>query len=752
MSQFARTVCDPNCHADPKCGLKATIDDGKIIAVTAADYPVEHLKNRICMLGRSRLEYQYHTDRLRQPMKRVGERGADQWEPISWGEALELFVENHRVTAEKYGPEAVALTQVSGAFGLLTRGAMHRYASLTGATVSKAGGIDYGLPRGLEYMFGVPAGAYFLPGGNSISDAINSSLTILWGSNMAVTRSVDHAPLKAARRGGTRLICIDPTHSETAALCDDWISLRPGTDGALAWAMVHWIISQDLMDESFVMKHTDLPFLINTETGNVFRERDLIEGGSNSALVWCAQQNAPVLPNAEADVVLDYTGVVSLPSGIAPLSTAYCLLRDEAKQYTPEFASDITGVDKELIVELAESYAMAEAGAIRMGFGVDRWYHSDSAARIIAALGCLTGNIGIAGGGVSISGGSRFVPVSANVFYAPNKQYAKAMNMMELDGCVRRGDPHPVKMECIALANPFNQVKPNRNRVLSEYITQLDFICVIDHFMTETARQADLVLPAATIFERTDVVADSFVQLQQRVVEPEGEAKSDFEIFKLLAQQMGHGDQFNKTEEEYIKDILDASTHPAMADVTWERLKEEKVISPWGEVEPYVGFKKRVFPTQSGRVEFYKEELLAYGSALPIYREPIEASPKNPLFKRFPVVLLSAHSRYRIHSTFANMPLVQSKEPEPVMRISPADGQQRDLKDGSVIRVFNDRGELKIKCQFDDKIRPGTVLVSEGHWVSQFIEGDPYVLTHDAFNETAENYAHYDVLVEFEAA
>ena len=187
---------------------------------------------------------------------------------------------------------------------------------------------------------------------------------------------------------------------------------------------------------------------------------------------------------------------------------------------------------------------------------------------------------------------------------------------------------------------------------------------------------------------------------------------------------------------------------PQLQGVDVARLKTEKVIYPWPSDEPYVGFEDRRFPTPSGRVEFYKQGLAAYGAELPFYREPIEASPENPLFDRYPLVLLSSHSRFRIHSTFANLEAVRKREPEPLVRVHPADARRRSIEDGAVVRVFNDRGHVKLRCRVDEGMREGCVLISEGHWIDQFMEGDPYGLTHDQFSPTTENYAHYDVLVE----
>ena len=752
MTTTARSVCDPNCHANPKCGLEATLDEGRIIAVEPARYPAPGFENRICLMGRSRLEYQYHSERLRKPLKRVGERGEGRWEEISWEKAVALFVDNQRRIAEKWGPKSILFHQISGAYGLLTRGAPLRYAALTGASAVRASGIDYGVGKGLEAMFAVPAATFFKSGGHALSDASNSKLTIVWGGNPAVTRSVDHVALKEAQRGGTELACIDPVLSETARFCDQWISPRPGSDGALALAMARVIVSETRFDADFLARHTNMPFLVERESGRVLRDGDLPDGEGDAPLVWCAEANAPAPIEKAVRAELDAAHTITLADGrTLEIASVFNLFSALIEPYTPEHAASVTTVEAKTIVDLARRYANAAPGAIRIGYGVDRWYNADLTARAIASLATLCGYIGVPGGGVSLVAGARSVPVRGSRFYAPEGRRAEFLSMMEADQAVLEDTPFPIRMECISLGNPYNQVKPNRNRVLAEYVSKLEFIVVIDHFMTDTAKQADLVLPACTLFERTDVVVDEFVQLQQRLVEPEGEARSDFDIFKALAEAWGIGEYFEGTPGAYIDEMLNVDS-PLLADVDYARLEREKVVHPWPEQEPFFGFSDRTFLTPSGRIEVYKESLVEHGAELPTYREPVEASPENPLFKRFPLVLLSSHSRYRIHSTFANLETVQRREPEPVVRIHPDDADARGISDGQVVELHNDRGHVHIRCVIDDRMRPGCVLVREGHWIDQFIEGDPYGLTHDHYSPTTENYAHYDVLVEMRSA
>ncbi len=736
MTRAERTVCDPNCHANPKCGLNATIRNGRITEIGPADYPIDGFENRICLLGRSRLEQQYHPGRLTKPLKRVGERGAGEWEAISWEEAARIFVAEQKRVAAAYGERAVSFQQISGAYGLLTRNSPVRYASLTGGTVIRPSGIDFGIAKGLEAMFGIPATTYFAPGGHSHDDAINSELTIIWGGNPAVTKRVDQVALRHARKAGTTLICIDPVRSETAKMSDEWISLRPGSDGALAWALVHQLLSTDRFDHDFVSAHTNLPFLVDCETGAVLRR-------GAEPLVWCGSANAAVLVSDAVDPVLRVDRAIDG----RPARSVFSQVEQLAAEFPAPTAAQLTGVPAAVIESLATRYIGADPAAIRIGYGVDRWYSADLSARAIAMLACLGGYIGIPGGGVSLEGGNRSLPVKTAHFALPDRIRPDVLSMMQADSAVIDGTPYPVKMTCVSLGNPFNQVKPHRNKVLTEHIAGLEFICVIDHFMTDTAKWADLVLPACSIFEKDDVIVDRFIQLQQRIVEPAGDAKPDFEIFRLLAEEYGIGEHFAKSPDEYIDEMLDDNS-ALLTDVTMERLRREKVVFPWPTNEPYVGFRDRVFPTPSGRVEFFTEHLREHGAELPYFREPVEASPHNPLFKRFPLVLLSSHSRHRIHSTFANLEMTKKSEPEPVVRISPADARARELSDGEIVEVFNDRGRVTIRCVIDETIRAGCVLIREGHWIDDFIEGDAYGLTHDHHSPTTETYAHYDVLVE----
>ena len=181
-------------------------------------------------MGMARLEQQYHQDRLRYPLRRIGARGEGRWQRISWNEAFDLLAGRLANIAEQYGSRSLAFFAGSGAAGVLTKGSAQRFAAAIGGTAYRAGGIDYGVPKGLEYMFGVPASTFFRPGGHEMADAINSRMILLWGGNGADTRLVDFHFVTAAQQRGAKLVCIDPNRSATAQRADQWISPRPGTD------------------------------------------------------------------------------------------------------------------------------------------------------------------------------------------------------------------------------------------------------------------------------------------------------------------------------------------------------------------------------------------------------------------------------------------------------------------------------------------------------------------------------------------
>ncbi len=742
-----RTVCDPNCHASPRCGILAHVEDGRIVRIEPGSFPLPEFDRRICLMGSTRLEYQYHPDRLLYPMRRIGERGEGRWQRITWDEAYDLIADKFRDIAERFQPRSIVLYSGSGTGGVLTRGSAYRLAAGLGATAARPGAVDYGVPKGLEFTFGVKASTYFSPGGHEFADAVNSKTLVFWGGNDAETRFVDFPFVREAQRRGAHVVCIDPNRSVTASRADTWVSLRPGTDGSLALSLLHEIVRQKLHDEPFLRAHTNAPFLVREDTGAFLREGDVTRSESKFPMVWGAGAVHP--SGRTSDPALTGRYEVTLADGSSVrCAPSFQLLCDLAAEHPPERAAAITTVPAETIRSLAVEFATRKPLAIRIGYGVDRWYWSDYTGRSIAALAIATGNIGIPGGGISVHSGTYAPPASLMAFRRVEGKPVPLLDIAGIMNAIETGRPYPVKALWLSSCNMFNQTAPNRKRVLADIIPRLEFLVVSENFMTASAELADLVLPAATIFERLDLVPGMFLQLQQPAVASEGESRSDFDACKGLADRMGFGELFEHPPEHYLKVAL-KSDDPLLEGITFERLREGPVLLN-RPVEPYVSFRDYRFQTPSGKIELYKEELVQHDAQLPVYREPIEATPFNPVARRLPLTLLFSHSPYRIHSTFANMESLKQFEPEPTLKINPDDAAARSIADGDVVRLYNDRGTVTVLSQIDADLRRGVLVLPEGHWAKDFREGDPYSLTHELISATSENYAFYDTLVEVE--
>jgi anaerobic dimethyl sulfoxide reductase subunit A len=743
-TKLIRTVCDPNCHANPRCGITAHVQDGRIVQIEPGAFPVPEFDRRICPMGMARLEQQYHRDRLLHPLKRLGARGTGRWQRIGWDEAFAIIAERLRAIAGKYGSRSLAFFSGSGAAGALTKGALQRFAAAIGATSHRPGGVDYGVPKGLEYMFGVPAATYFRPGGHEYADAMNSRMIVLWGGNPADTRLVDfHFALEAQRRGA-KLVCIDPNRTATAKKADQWIAPRPGTDTALALSLLNEIIQSGSYDEDFLRRHTNASFLVRRDNGAFLRDQ-------NSAyLVRDATLNRAVRFDAcDKPALTGEFSIQSAPDESVQCAPAFQLLRELARDYPAARAAEITGVDSATIRQLAREFSGSKPAAIRIGYGVDRWYYSDYTARAAATLVTVTSNIGIAGGGISVHDGTYAAPLNLNSFRAPDGHEAATLDMIGLMRAIEQDKPYPVRALWLSASNMFNQTSANRTRVLGEILPKLEMLVVVDQFMTDTAERADIVLPTCTIFEKNDLVAGMFLQLQRQAVEPSGESKSDFDIFAGLARRMGMAELFDRAPEEYLREMIETD-HPLLEGITLDRLRREDAVLLNRSAAPYVGFADMQFRTPSGRIEIYKEELVEHGAQLPYYREPIEASPENPLQPRFPLNLLFSHSRHRIHSSFANLDAMKRLEAEPAVRMHPSDAASRAVVNGELVRVFNPRGSVSLNCQFDANVKPGVVVIAEGSWSKDFPAGDPYSLTHEKVSATSDNYAFFDTLVQIE--
>ncbi len=712
--------CCPAAGCHRYCALKVWVKDKRIRKVESADYPGDPTARSICLKGLSSPRLVYHPERLKYPLKRVGERGGGKWERITWDEAFDTIASRLLELKEKYGSSSLKVTSwASSSVGLLMGRALRiRFANVWGA----GGGFE---TKGWLADCIIPTASLLTLGdsgqSHGIEDCIHAKMIIIWGGNPAETYIPDSRFILDAKDKGAKLVVIGPLFNATAAKADQWIPVRPGTDGALALAMMNVIIEEGYYDKDYVVKHSVGPFLVR-EDNNLFLRDD------NKYVVWDENTLASMPHDTATGPALlgSYTikGVRCKP--------AFQLLIETASQYKPEKAAEVTGVPAETIRKLALEYATSKPAAIRMFHGMARTVYSSLSCRAIITLAALTGNIGIQGGGASTPAGRSLVLNQEGVNHPPGAPGVRIIpgskSAMRGWAAIREGKPYPIKAFIVENQNPLHCYGHIEGYL--EILSQLDLMVVADIFMTRTAQYADIVLPAATIFEREDIqVSGDYLLRMEKAIEPLYETKSSLEIWSELARRLGLGKYFEYTPRDYMKILLD-SGHPSVAGISLERLEREKIVKGNVPHTPIIPFANREFNTPSGRIEFYKEHLVEFGQELPIYHETLESRRPSPLAQQYPLTFLTVKERTFLHSQMHNIDWLREITPEPVLNINPTDADKRGIKDGNMVEVFNIRGKVKLKAKLNEAVPPSVVSTVHGWWPEQFAEGHYSDLLH----------------------
>ena len=746
VDRVVRTTCSPNCTGS--CGQLAFVRDDKVVKIQqAADFPDEVYNPRGCMKGLSFHHNIHGADRITTPLVRTGARGSGEFREASWDEVLDRIAGEIRRIGETHGFDSIhVFGQVPGS-GYIQKGANYRASALLGFTHGTSFDFNGDLPMGMPITFGVQNAEH------ETKDWANSRFLLVVGANPADTRIPDaHFLLDAAERGA-RIVVVDPVYSATASKADTWLQPLPGTDAALALALVNVILQEELGDLDFVRTYTDAALLVRADNGKRLTEADLRPGGATARFaVWDAASGAPVTIGTErlgmpdgVDAALAGTYEVTLADGRRVMaSPGWTHVTAEVARWTPERAETVTGVEANAIRKLARAYATESPAAILMGGGSNHWFHGDLNGRAFALLATVTANIGKSGGGFSVYVGQYKIRLNVSPWFNPGGRKAKIVpTIYFLRGpteTMHPGVPYPkagYKGLVCTFANMFLQ-SPDLNR-LFETLDELELIVVVDHQMTDTVRHADIVLPATTWYEKTDLTATPvhpFVQLQQAAIPPVGEARSELwiwtELTKRLAPDLAAQYFDGVTEDDAIRMILEAGGGPGgpSEGMTIEALREgpQRLNVP----DPDVAFKAQIedlepFPPASlpaaleataafiptRRIEFYKDfdRFIELGETVPTWKPPRDDGA------RYPLTLLTPHSKWRIHSTYANNPWLQEIHGgRPTVLLHPRDAGRRDIGDGDRIEVFNGRGSCQAWAQVSEAIRPGTVSMPEGWW------------------------------------
>lgn len=719
-----RTVCPAHCGIDA-CGILAHVKGDRIVKLEPADFP-NPADRRICLRGLSSLDVVYHPDRLKYPMKRVGKRGEGKFQRISWDEALDTIADKFREIADKYGWRAIGWTPGGPGSGTTKFGAILRLASVTQSTrVSAWGYGDSGLPCGSRVLFGTNM-PFTLLTTNLPKSSNENGLVIAWGTNPAETQPLNlMRKILDAKEKGARLVVIDPRFTVTAAKADEYLGIKPGTDSALALGLMHVIFKKEMHDAEFVNNHTVGPYLVRQDTGKFLRGTDINHSNAADYVVWDSVSKAAVI-SREPGVKAASEGAHNV-NGIK-CHTSFQLLKNLAEEYPPERTEDITGIPADLINKLAAKIGNAKAVTFITNMGLTRTYHGDISMRALGTLATVTGN-------VNTDSGAGHRPAVLNwkpfLHTIPDQPGYSRLGILHLYEAVISGKPFQIKAIWFAFINFLNQCV-NSNKIVNEIFPKLDFIVVADLFLTNTARYADIVLPACSFLEFSDLIPfpHPYVQLQQKVIEPLYEAKSDVTMVSDLAQKLGLGEYFHQGESGFIDLLLD-SGDPSLQGITREKLMqgpEFLKVAPSAEKKLDV-----VYSTPSGKIEIYAENLHEVGQALPVFLEPIE-TPIKPKPQKYPLAYIQGHHRFRHHSSFANVDSLLKLNPEPLVDINPLDANHRQIRDNDLVTVFNDRGRATLRARVTEGVNPGTVNINQGWWLDQFKEGGFNALTHDIVN------------------
>jgi anaerobic selenocysteine-containing dehydrogenase len=533
--------------------------------------------------------------------------------------------------------------------------------------------------------------------GTDLEQFQNSKLIIIWGGNPIASNLHFWMRAQEAKRNGAKLIAIDPYRSLTAEKCHQHIALLPGTDAALALGLMHVLIKENLVDEDYIAQYT----------------------------------------------------------------IGYEQLKARAAEWTPERTAQTCGITVDEVLGLAREYGQTarrgEPVAIRTNYGVQRVRGGGMAVRNITCLPALVGAWRHPAGGVQLSSSGSF-PVNNAALQRPDllKNNARTINMTTIgDDLLKEASPaFGPKIEAVIVynSNPV-AIAPDSPKVMQGFARDDLFTVVLEHFQTDTADYADILLPATTQLEHVDAhkaYGHLYMMANNAAIAPLGEAKPNTEIFRLIAARMGFTDPiFQESDDQIAAQAFDGRDARAI-HVDWESLKRKG----WQKLAmPDAPFAHGNFPTPSGKCEFYSASMLADGlDPVPAYIPPYESVATNPvLAAKYPLAMISPPARNFLNSSFVNVTSLRATEGEPRLDIHPDDGAARGIADGEMVRIFNDRGSFVAKARITPKARAGLVVGLSVWWKKLATDGkNANEVTSQALTDMGRAPTFYDTLVQVE--
>ncbi len=694
MKSVVHAACPHDCP--DACGVLITVQDGRATKIQGDPlHPVT--RGFLCAKVTKYLDRVYSPDRVLYPMRRVaakgtGHRNGQDFVRISWDEALDEIASRLKSVAAEYGPESILPYSYGGTLGVLNGGSIdRRFFHRLGASQLERAICSAAGEAGLKSVLGIKMGT-------EPEQFRNSRYIIAWASNIHGNNVHLWPFITEARRKGAKLVVIDPYRTRTAAVADWHLPINPGTDAALALAMMHVILNENLHDADYVSRYT----------------------------------------------------------------LGFDALRAKVQEYPPERAAQWTSIPADDIRKLAREYATTRPAVIRLNYGVQRSQRGGMATRTVAMLPCITGSWKEVGGGLQMSLSGSFgldkdslERLDLMTSSSPLGRPARVINMNRLGKALTELNDPPVKVLFVYACNPA-AVTPNHNLVVQGLQRKDLFTVVHEQFFTDTTDYADVVLPATTFFEHKDLVQSYghyYLQMSQQAIAPLEECKSNVDLFRALAQRMGFTEECFAESDDSMMDRALASGSSRLCGIDRARLeKEGHVRLNFSETasEPFLPFAQGNFATPSGKAELYSEQLKVAGLDPVAAFEPPEESRHTEAAKRFPLELLSRKADNFLNSSFCNIPAVEALEEIGLLEMAPADAAARGIRDGDPVRAFNGRGDLVLQARVNGSVQPGTVA-SHLHWAKLSAGGkNSNALTSEKLTDLGNSATFYSVLVEVE--
>lgn len=644
-SKWIATDCTICYHS---CGMNVLVEDGRIVEVEGLkDHPLN--RGQLCPKGEKAIELVYHPDRLKYPLKKINGR----WERITWDNALTEIADKLKRLKGEFGPEILSI--FSGSIGVENLEMMELAQRFKGAF----GSPNFISVEGICYRMRIRARQMTF--GKYPVEEMDTKLYVLWGHNPEQSDFPLYLAIQENLAKGSRLVVIDPKRIPLAKKANMYLSIRPGTDGALALALMHVIIKESLYDKDFVEKWT--------------------------------------------------YGFDRLISHIEP--------------YTPEWAEKITWVSAEDIRKLARLYATSESASIFQGTNTqDQTANGTQNSRAFAILQTITGNVNNRGGWVisprlALTGlgiPTERIPIGAEDYLLFYEIWGRKSPYGQVV-CFPDSVPNVIKALIVTGGNPAVSL-PDSN-AFREALKRLELLVVLDLFMTETAELAHYVLPGCTHLEKNGLAYSynvchgiPYLMVRKKAIEPLYESRSEFMFWKELAKKIGFGEVFPwETDEEVVELEMKSS------GLNYRELRDEKVVGGYYMEKRYgmEGFKG--FSTPSGKIEIYSETFEKAGfDPLPTYREPDQSPYGDPkMFQKYPLILTTgARNLYFTHSQHRNIQDLKEKNPEPYAEVHTKTAEKFGIQNGDAIIVESNRGQIRVKAFVTEDMMEGVVSIPHG--------------------------------------